>query len=155
MRAFPLILAVLMLIASVKSCTSQNTPLFDVLSVQIPSSLVKADDNEHHYKNSENGVELRFRMTENKQLAPAMPKINSDSIFNQEMPEGINLRKKEIKEVNGLEVKIVEFEKDQEVTMFFLIEINNELLMSTLTGKVQSVEYMDDVFSKIINSMKK
>jgi len=144
---------VVVLFVVLVSFSSKRIELFDVISIQVPSSLISSE--EYDFVNVERWVVLEFRITENMQYQPTMPKVDFDIIYNLELPESYTLKDKEIKEMSGLKIGIISIETDDESIMMFFTEIKGELLSVTLSGKIKYTDYIEEVFYEILNSVKK
>jgi hypothetical protein len=153
MKTLIRILAIPVMMMLLLACSSNVLTLFDVIRVQLPSDLVRDGAREYYFVNAENGVTVNFSMTQEKSFGALLPRVDFDFLYNRAHDSTVIIKNKEIKEISGLKVGIVEEIINQAEGKTFFTEINNEILMCKVAGDTANHKYMCALFDGILNSI--
>jgi len=155
MNTLKQLLAIQFLVAVLVSCQSNILNLFDAVSIQLPTGLAGDLVDENRFVNSENGVSVDFSMSREHSFGNLLPKIDFDFLYNHNYDSTGIVRHKEIKEISGLKIGIVEIVTTGTEQKEFFTEINNEILMCRVSGDTLYHEYINKTFDGILNSLRK
>ena len=103
---------------------------------------------------SHNGAVLKFSMTKNKSFGSLLPKVSFEELYQAPLHDTtVELTDREIREISGLKIGIIQKNVDSTAIKTFFTEVNNEILMGKLEGDIKYDEYLKYTFDKMINSI--
>jgi hypothetical protein len=137
------------------SCNYKRIDLYDGISVSIPASFKPDDTKVNSFVNTENKVCLKFTQTKNMSFGELMPKIDFDFLYNSLSQDRIfEVQDKEIRNISGLKVGVIEKSSDSIDMKMFFTEIRHEILMGVIWGDSSNGEYIESAFNEIMQSIK-
>lgn len=137
------------------SCNSNRVDLYEGISVSIPKSLKKEVDRENSFVNPQNKVALRFSQSKNMSFGELLPRVDFDFLYLSLSQDSIlKVQNKEIRDILGLKVGVIEKSSDTLEMKIFFTEINNEFLLGVLSGNPANDKYMKSAFDEILKSLR-
>ena len=137
------------------SCNSNRVDLYEGISVSIPKSLKKEVDRENSFVNPENKVALKFSQSRNMSFGEFLPKVDFDFLYLSLSQDSIlKIQNKEIRNILGMKVGVIEKSSDTLDMKIFFTEINHEFLLGVLSGNTANDKYMKSAFDEILESLR-
>ncbi len=137
------------------SCNSNRVDLYEGISVSIPKSLKKEVDRENSFVNPQNKVALKFSQSRNMSFGEFLPRVDFDFLYLSLSQDSIlKVQNKEIRNILGLKVGVIEKSSDTLEMKIFFTEINHEFLLGVLSGNPANDKYMKSAFDGILESLR-